>query len=85
LSYGLILFFISGVPSLLGMFLLINLPVKFFIAGTVSALVNSLIGGIIIAWSVEKSGVCGLISPHSVLYGPGWGISQIEGLLPSQS
>jgi len=36
-SYGLILFFISGVPSLLSMFLLINLPAKFFIAGTVSA------------------------------------------------
>jgi hypothetical protein len=57
LSYGLILFFISGIPSLLGMFLLINLPAKFFIAGTVSALVNFLIGGIIIAWSLEKYGV----------------------------
>ncbi len=57
LSYGLILFFLSGVPSLLGMFLLINLPAKFFIAGTVSALASSLIGGIIIAWSVEKFGV----------------------------
>jgi hypothetical protein len=57
LSYGLILFFISGVPSLLGMFLLINLPAKFFIAGTVSALASSLLGGIIIAWSVEKFGV----------------------------
>jgi hypothetical protein len=57
LSYGLILFFISSAPSLLGMFLLINLPVKFFIAGTVSALASSLIGGIIIAWSVEKFGV----------------------------
>jgi len=57
LSYGLILFFISGVPSLLSMFLLINLPEKFFIAGTVSTLVNFLIGGIIIAWSVEKFGV----------------------------
>jgi hypothetical protein len=56
-SYGLILFFISGVPSLLCMFLLINLPEKFFIAGTVSSLVNFLIGGIIIAWSVEKFGV----------------------------
>ena len=56
-SYGLILFFLSGVSSLLGMFLLINLPAKFFIAGTVSALANSLIGGIIIAWSVEKFGV----------------------------
>jgi sterol desaturase/sphingolipid hydroxylase (fatty acid hydroxylase superfamily) len=57
LAYGLILFFLSGVPSLLGMFLLINLPAKFFIAGTVSALASSLIGGIIIAWSVEKFGV----------------------------
>jgi hypothetical protein len=54
LSYGLILYFMSGVPSLLGMFLLINLPEKFFIAGTVSALASFLIGGIIIAWSVEK-------------------------------
>ena len=57
LSYGLILYFMSGVPSLLGMFLLINLPEKFFIAGTVSSLVNFLIGGIIIVWSVEKFGV----------------------------
>ena len=57
LAYGLILFFLSGVPSLLGMFLLINLPAKFFIAGTVLALASSLIGGIIIAWSVEKFGV----------------------------
>jgi hypothetical protein len=56
-SYGLILFFISGVPSLFGMLLLINLPAKFFIAGTVSALASSLIGGIIIAWSAEKFGV----------------------------
>jgi hypothetical protein len=56
-SYGLILYFISGVPSLLGMFLLINLPEKFFIAGTISSLVNFLTGGIIIAWSVEKFGV----------------------------
>jgi len=39
------------------MFLLINLPAKFFIAGTVSALASSLIGGIIIAWSAEKFGV----------------------------
>lgn len=56
LSYGLILFFISSVPSLLGMFLLINLPAKFFIVGIVSALASSLIGGIIIAWSVGKFG-----------------------------
>ena len=31
-SYGLILFFLSGVPSPLIMLLLINLPAKFFIA-----------------------------------------------------
>jgi hypothetical protein len=39
------------------MFLLINLPAKFFIAGTVSALASPLIGGIIIAWSAEKFGM----------------------------
>jgi hypothetical protein len=38
------------------MFLLINLPVQFFVAGTVSSLASSLLGGIIIAWSVERFG-----------------------------
>jgi len=56
LSYGILLFLLSSFPSMLGMWMLINLPAKFFIAGLAFGLVHYLIGGAIIAWAFQRYG-----------------------------
>jgi hypothetical protein len=55
-NYGLLLFFLSSVPSLLGMAMLINLPLKFFTAGFLFGFVHYLIGGAIIGWAHLRFG-----------------------------
>ncbi|OGI12188.1 hypothetical protein A3K64_02545 [Candidatus Micrarchaeota archaeon RBG_16_36_9] len=49
LEYGLILFFMVQIPSLLGMYLLINLPTMLIVYWGISGLVISLVVGIIFA------------------------------------
>lgn len=56
LNYGILLFLLSSLPSMLGMWMLINLPAKFFIAGLVFGLINYLAGGTIIAWAFVRYG-----------------------------
>ena len=56
LNYGVVLFLLSSLPSMLGMWMLINLPAKFFIAGLGFGLINYLIGGAVISWAFEKFG-----------------------------
>ncbi len=56
LNYGVVLFLLSSLPSMLGMWMLINLPVKFFIASLGFGLINYLIGGAVISWAFEKFG-----------------------------
>jgi hypothetical protein len=56
LNFGILLFLLSSLPSILGMWMLINLPVKFFIAGLVFGLINYLIGGVVISWAFQKFG-----------------------------
>lgn len=41
---------------MLGMWMLINLPLKFFIAGLAFGLIHYLIGGVIISWASLKFG-----------------------------
>lgn len=53
-NYGILLFLLSSFPSMLGMWMLINLPAKFFIAGLAFGLVHYLIGGAIIAWAFQR-------------------------------
>ena len=55
-NYGILLFLISSLPSMLGMWMLINLPAKFFIAGLAFGFVNYLVGGVIIAWAFQRFG-----------------------------
>lgn len=56
LNYGILLFLISSLPSILGMWMLINLPVKFFIASLAFGIVHYLVGGVIIAWAFQRFG-----------------------------
>lgn len=56
LNYGFLMFLLSSLPSMLGMWMLINLPVKFFIAGLVFGLFHYLIGGVVISWAFQKFG-----------------------------
>ncbi len=56
INYGILLFLISSLPSMLGMWMLINLPAKFFIAGLAFGLVHYLAGGVIIAWAFQRFG-----------------------------
>jgi hypothetical protein len=49
LVYGLLLFLAAGIPSALGMYLLINLPIALIIGWTIESLIVYLIGGIVIA------------------------------------
>lgn len=56
ISFGVILFLLSCLPSMLGMWMLINLPEKFFIAGLAFGLVNYLAGGALIGWAFERFG-----------------------------
>jgi len=56
LNYGILLFLVSSLPAILGMWMLINLPAKFFIAGLVFGFVHYLVGGVIIAWAFQRFG-----------------------------
>jgi hypothetical protein len=56
LNYGILMFLLSSLPSMLGMWMLINLPVKFFIAGLAFGLIHYLIGGVVISWAFQKFG-----------------------------
>ena len=56
LNYGILIFLLSSLPSMLGMWMLINLPVKFFIAGLVFGIIHYLIGGVVISWAFQKFG-----------------------------
>ena len=56
INYGILLFLISSLPSMLSMWMLINLPAKFFIAGLAFGLVHYLAGGVIIAWAFQRFG-----------------------------
>ncbi|MDO9034338.1 MAG: hypothetical protein Q7U51_03960 [Methanoregula sp.] len=56
INYGILMFLLSGFPSMLGMWMLINLPAKFFIAGLVFGIIHYLVGGVIIAWAFQRYG-----------------------------
>ena len=56
INYGILLFLISSLPAMLGMWMLINLPAKFFIAGLAFGLIHYLVGGVIIAWVFQRFG-----------------------------
>lgn len=56
LNYCILLFLLSSFLSMLGMWMLINLPVKFFIAGLVFGLIHYLIGGVVISLAFQKFG-----------------------------
>ena len=47
--FGLVLFFVSTVPGMLTLFLLINLPVMLIVAWAVSGLIISLLDGLVLA------------------------------------
>ena len=49
LTYGFLLFLVAGIPTLLSMILLINLPMALLFAWTIEGLVIFLLGGMIIA------------------------------------
>ena len=55
-NYGILLFLLSSFPSMLGMWLLINLPTKFFVAGLVFGIIHYLVGGVIIFWAFQRYG-----------------------------
>ncbi len=50
LTYGLLVFFVGGIPGYLATYLLINLPTMLIFYWSIEGLVIDLLGGVIIAW-----------------------------------